>query len=72
MRYGLGQLADYGFRYKADLRGATPLLAFGQAPDRQTTWIADVLQENGVGFVAAAGDALVPLNDIGRSTPLFS
>jgi hypothetical protein len=53
MRYGLGQLADYGFRYKAELRGATPVLAFGRAPDRQTAWVADILEENGVGFIAA-------------------
>ena len=32
MRYGLGQLADYTFRYKAELRGALPMLAFGRLP----------------------------------------
>jgi hypothetical protein len=71
MRYGLGQLADYGFRYKEDLRGARAVLAFGQAPDNQTSWIADVLEENGVGFVAKIGQGLVPLNDLGRQLPLF-
>jgi hypothetical protein len=71
MRYGLGQLADYGFRYKAELHGATPMLAFGRAPDRETGWIADVLQENDVAFVARVGDALEPLNDAARATPLF-
>ncbi len=32
MRYGLGQLADYAFRYKDELKGATPVLAFGNPP----------------------------------------
>jgi hypothetical protein len=71
MRYGIGQLADYGFRYRSELSGAAPLLAFGHAPDRQTEWIADVLQDNGVGFAAMANDGLVALNAAGRELPLF-
>ncbi len=71
MRYGMGQLADYGFRYKAYLRDAQPVLAFGHPPDRQTSWIADVLEENGVGFIASVKDELLPLNDAGRRSPLL-
>jgi len=71
MRYGIGQLADYGFRYRAELQNAMSLLAFGQPPDRQTQWIADVLQENRVGFAAASPEGLTPLNDAGRELPLF-
>jgi hypothetical protein len=71
MRYGIGQLADYGFRYRDELGGATPLLAFGNAPDRQTEWIADVLQDGSIGFVATVENRLVPLNDVARQMPLF-
>jgi hypothetical protein len=34
MRYGMGQLFDYRVRYKAELAGAAPVLAFGSPPDR--------------------------------------
>lgn len=71
MRYGIGQLADYGFRYRSELRGAPALLAFGQAPDRQTSWIADVLEENNVAFAAATRDGLLALNDAARQLILF-
>jgi hypothetical protein len=71
MRYGLGQLADYTFRYKAELRGALPMLAFGRAPDRETGWIADVLQENDVAFVARVDESLQPLNEAARASGLF-
>jgi len=72
MRYGIGQLADYGFRYAAELRGATPLLAFGNPPDRQTSWIADVLEDAGIGFAARVDGELLPLNATGRALPLFA
>jgi hypothetical protein len=72
MRYGIGQLADYQVRYRAQLRGAKPLLAFGRPPDRETSWIATVLEETGIGFVAGDGDRLVPLNESAKSLRLFS
>jgi hypothetical protein len=72
MRYGIGQLADYGFRYRAELRGAKPVLAFGRAPDRQTSWIADALEDNSVAFVALVDDAIQPMNKLARSLPIFT
>jgi hypothetical protein len=72
MRYGIGQLSDYQFRYKAQLQGAIPVLAFGRAPNRETSWIASVLQENGIGFVSESGEQLVPLNEIARRLRLFT
>lgn len=72
MRYGIGQLADYQVRYRAELRGAKPMLAFGRPPDRQTSWIATVLEENSIGFVSSEDDRLVPLNQIARASRLFS
>jgi hypothetical protein len=71
MRYGIGQLADYSFRYRAELQGAQSVLAFGRPPDRQTEWIADVLQANAVAFVALDGARVVPLNEPARTLPFF-
>lgn len=62
MRYGMGQLFDYRIRYKAEVAGAEPVLAFGARPDRATGWIATILQENSIAFVARDGPRLVPLN----------
>jgi hypothetical protein len=72
MRYGLGQLLDYRVRYRAELEGASPVLAFGRSPDRNTGWIAEILQENGVAFVASIEGQVIPLNDRGRQTILFA
>ncbi len=72
MRYGIGQLADYKVRYRDQLQGASTLLAFGRPPDRETSWIATVLEETGIGFAAGDGDRLVPLNDSAHSMRLFS
>jgi hypothetical protein len=72
MRYGLGQLLDYRVRYRAELEGASPVLAFGRPPDRNTGWIAEMLQENGVAFVASIEGQVIPLNDLGRQTILFA
>jgi hypothetical protein len=71
MRYGIGQLADYSFRYRDELQGAQSTLAFGRAPDRQTTWIADVLQANSVAFVALVGDNVLPMNSAARQLPFL-
>ncbi len=62
MRYGMGQLFDYRVRYRAEIEDATPVLAFGAIPDRSTSWVGQILEENGVAFVARNGDAMVPLN----------
>lgn len=72
MRYGIGQLADYQVRYRAQLHGAAPMLAFGRPPDRQTSWIATVLEETGIGFVSTDRGSLVPLNDRARTSRLFT
>lgn len=63
MRYGIGQLTDYGVRYKAEVGSAIRVLAFGRPPDRDTSWVGNVLQEVGIAFVAAQDDRIVPLND---------
>jgi hypothetical protein len=71
MRYGIGQLMDYRVRYKAELAEATPALAFGAQLDREVSWIANVLQENGIAFMARDGEGVVAGNDAARALPLF-
>ncbi len=63
MRYGIGQLFDYRVRYKAEVSGAEAVLAFGAPPDPATSWIANILQENDVAFVAREGERIVSLNE---------
>ena len=63
MRYGMGQLFDYRVRYRAEVAGAEPVLAFGALPDRATGWVTTILQENGIAFIARDGQQLVPLNE---------
>ncbi len=72
MRYGLGQLLDYRTRYRAEIEGARLVLAFGRSPDRETSWIANILDENDVAFVSLIGDRVVPVNEAARTTQLFA
>jgi Dam-replacing family/Dam-replacing HTH domain len=62
MRYGMGQLFDYRVRYEVEVAGAEPVLAFGALPDRATGWITNILQDNGIAFVARDREQIVPLN----------
>ena len=71
MRYGMGQLFDYGVRYRAEIGKAKPVLAFGTMPSNDVGWISTILQETGVAFVARQRDSLMPLNDLARDLPLF-
>jgi hypothetical protein len=73
MRYGLGQLLDYGVRYRSELEGAKPILAFGQIPNRENSWISTILNENGVAFVGMRdADTVVALNTRAEALPLFA
>jgi hypothetical protein len=71
MRYGLGQLADYAYRYRSDFGIPIRLLAFGRPPEKDASWVAGVLEDANVAFVAADGDRLVPLNDSARSISIL-
>jgi hypothetical protein len=72
MRYGMGQLFDYRVRYKAEVAGADPVLAFGAPPDRETGWITTILQENGIAFVARDRERIVPLNERAATLAIFT
>ena len=72
MRYGLGQLMDYRVRYRAEIENADPVLAFGRPPDRETSWIADILDENRVAFVRSVDGKIVPMNAEAHRKRLFT
>lgn len=72
MRYGMGQLFDYGVRYRAEIGRAEPVLAFGTLPPQEVAWISTILEENGVAFIARHRNSLVPVNESARSLPIFS
>lgn len=71
MRYGLGQLIDYSVRYRAELHGATPVLAFGAPPTRDASWISTILNESKVAFVARSGRQIVAFNELGKTLPFI-
>jgi hypothetical protein len=69
MRYGIGQLADYAYRYEDDVGTATRVLAFGALPTAENTWIGGVMDRESVAFVCAIGDRVVALNDVASTIP---
>lgn len=71
LRYGMGQLMDYRVRYAAELAGAEPVLAFGAAPEREVGWIPEILQGNGIAFVARIDERLVAGNERARALPFL-
>jgi hypothetical protein len=71
LRYGVGQLADYAYRYKSETAGATKVLAFGQPPDRDTSWIAGMLDEERIAFVSQTNDHIVALNEQAKKLRIF-
>lgn len=71
MRYGMGQLFDYGVRYRAELAGAVPLLAFGRPPNADSRWIGTILRENNVAFACLEAGRVVPFNELAQALPLF-
>ncbi len=71
MRYGMGQLFDYGVRYRAEIGNAQAVLAFGSMPHQDVSWIAQILQGNDVAFIARDAESLRPMNDLARALPVF-
>ncbi len=71
MRYGIGQLADYAYRYQDELGNATKVLAFAHAPTRDAAWVGEVLDRERTAFVAASESGIEALNDMARQLPIF-
>jgi hypothetical protein len=72
MRYGIGQLFDYGIRYRSEIGRAQPVLAFGAMPSHAASWISTILQETGIAFIARQRESILPMNDEARGLPIFS
>jgi hypothetical protein len=72
MRYGLGQLTDYGVRYKAEVGSARSVLAFGNPLTRETSWIATILESVGIAFAVVSEQGPQPLNEPARQSRFLS
>jgi hypothetical protein len=71
VRYGIGQLADYAYRYGAELDGPQKVLAFATAPPREAAWLGNVLDQERTAFVRASRGRVEPLNDAARALPFL-
>jgi len=71
VRYGIGQLADYSYRYRNEIEGARKVLAFGHRPPRELEWLGNVLDQERTAFVHASDGTLEPLNESARGLPIF-
>lgn len=69
MRYGLGQLADYSYRYESLVGESRRVLAFASPPPRENAWIAAVLENEHVAFVATHGEHVLALNTAAEDLP---
>jgi hypothetical protein len=72
MRYGIGQLADYAYRYEPEVDGASRVLAFGTLPTADNTWIGNVMDRETVAFVCSLGDRVIALNETATSLPFVT
>jgi hypothetical protein len=71
VRYGIGQLADYSYRYGVELEAPQKVLAFAVRPAREAGWLAAVLDQEQTAFLAAGNGAVEPLNETARSLPFI-
>ncbi len=72
MRYGIGQLADYAYRYETLTGPATRVLLFAARPPREVAWISSVLENERVAFIATDRERVVALNESARALPFAS
>ena len=70
-RYGIGQLADYAYRYQETVGSATKVLAFAHAPPREISWVGAVLDQERTAFVSATDAGIEPLNETAKSLPIL-
>ncbi|GAC1658137.1 MAG: hypothetical protein NVS4B13_00580 [Candidatus Elarobacter sp.] len=69
MRYGIGQLADYAYRYEPLIGAAQRVLAFASPPQRETAWVSAILENERIALIATHGDRVMPLNAIAEHLP---
>ena len=71
VRYGIGQLADYAYRYGEELERPQKVLAFATRPPREAAWLHAVLDQERTAFLVAGNGTLEPLNDAARGLPFL-
>ncbi len=69
MRYGIGQLADYAYRYEALAGTSQRVLAFASPPPREFSWISAILENEHIAFIATHGERVMPLNTMAHELP---
>lgn len=71
VRYGIGQLADYSFRYSSELEAPQKVLAFASQPPRECGWLGGVLDQERTAFLVAGSGLVEPLNETARKLPFL-
>jgi hypothetical protein len=71
VRYGIGQLADYAFRYDSELQGPMRVLAMAARPPRETAWLGLVLDQERTAFLLARDGVIEPMNETARQVPFI-
>lgn len=72
VRYGIGQLADYAYRYGDELQGPQKVLAFAHQPPREAAWLREVLDQEHTAFLMAGNGIVEPLNETAKGLPFVS
>jgi hypothetical protein len=71
VRYGIGQLADYSYRYGTELEGPQKVLAFAVQPPREAAWLRDVLDQERTAFLMAGNGKVEALNESAKGLPFL-
>lgn len=72
VRYGIGQVADYSYRYADELQGAQKVLAVGARMPSALTWLGNVLDAERTAFLYSLDGTIEPMNDTAQTLPLFA
>lgn len=71
VRYGIGQLADYDYRYGEELDRPQKVLAFAVRPPREAAWLQAVLDRERTAFLMAGNGVVAPLNETAKRLPFL-
>ena len=72
VRYGIGQLADYSYRYQEETGDAKRVLAFARPPAPEVSWVGVVLDRERIAFVCASDAGILALNETARALPILT
>ncbi len=71
VRYGIGQLADYAFRYGRELERPLRVLAMAARPPRETAWLGSVLDQERTAFLLARDGVIEAMNETALQVPFI-